>query len=74
MKTKKCAHTIVEIDYDCDLKAFEVYDDEEDNLLGTVYPDTIEDMENCQKLLEAGECPICDGWDDGLGNSCSDWK
>lgn len=39
--------------------------------LGTVYPDTIEDMESCINDLDNGDNPITNGWEDGCGNSCT---
>lgn len=62
----------VEIDHNYDLHAYAVYD-ADDNLLGTIYPDTIEDGHACRAALDAGEDPVSDGWEDGTGNCCSNW-
>lgn len=61
--------TVEEIEHDYSLHAFEVYHNGKH--LGNIYPDTIEDMENCITELDAGHDPISGGWEDGLGNSCS---
>jgi len=60
--------TVVEVDYNYDLHAFDVYNG--DIFLGSVYPATIEDMEECIKALDRGEDPVTDGWEDGCGNAC----
>lgn len=61
--------TVEETTYDYDLHAFEVYNDGE--LLGTVYPGDLEDMERCIAELDNGNDPITDKWEDGLGNTCT---
>lgn len=61
--------TVEEIAYDGDLHAFEV--SHNGKRLGSIYPDTIEDMKSCITELDAGHDPISAGWEDGLGNSCT---
>lgn len=58
-----------ENEYDADLHCLKVYNN--NKYLGTVYPQTIENMESCFKDLEAGIDPISGGWEDGCGNSCT---
>lgn len=58
-----------ESSHDADLHCFEVFNG--DRYLGTVYPNTIEDMNQCIKALDNGEDPISGGWEDGCGNTCS---
>jgi len=55
--------SVTEIDYDYDLHAFRVTHGDTD--LGTVYPASLEEMEETRQAIEAGESPV--GWDDGLG-------
>lgn len=61
---------IVEIDFDHDLHAFEVYRD--DRLIGTVTPGSIDDMFACIDSLDNGEDPVEAGWEDGMGNTLVD--
>lgn len=65
---KKCGLKIVEVDYDYDCHAYECYHD--DMLIGTVYPADVQACDSCRESLNAGECPVCDGWEDGMGNTC----
>ena len=60
---------VYESDYDYDLHCLKVYN--RDEYLGTVYPASIEDMDDCFKELDAGHDPIDYHWEDGLGNSCT---
>lgn len=60
---------VYESEFDYDLHCLKVYNG--DNYLGTVYPDSIEDMKSCFKDLDAGNDPITGGWEDGMGNSCT---
>ena len=59
---------VYEGEYDYDVHCFKVY---KGNYLGTVYPETVEDMNACIERLDAGFDPISDGWEDGLGNACT---
>lgn len=61
---------VYEVPFDYDLHAFNVTT-ADGILIGTVYPDTIEDMQNLIDELDAGGCPIADRWEDGRGNICS---
>lgn len=52
---------------------FEVFSDGREydsRLLGCICPGAPEDFEECLKALDAGEDPITDGWEDGVGNTC----
>lgn len=60
---------VEECDYDHNLHCFKVYNGDE--YLGSVYPETIEDMESCIEAMEDGEDPISGGWEDGMGNVCN---
>lgn len=62
----RCESSIYEVDYDYDLNRFDVYS-QLDEYIGSVYPDSIEDMQECHKALKRGGCPLCDEWEDGLG-------
>lgn len=62
--------TIVQADFDYDLKVFDVYNTNE-AYLGSIVPSTIEEMEEMIGLFNSGVCPIYDCWDDGLGNTVS---
>lgn len=65
MKTWFRDNYIVEmVDYDHDLKAFEVKQGES---IQTIYPASIEDMNSIIEDLNNGEG--VDGWEDGLGNT-----
>lgn len=55
--------------YNYDLHCFAVYS--EDGYLGSIYPDTIEDMKSCIRQLDNGNDPVSDEWEDGLGNICT---
>lgn len=57
-------YTVEMVDFDHDLKAFEVTQGDK---VQTIYPATIEDMEMIIKDLDAGE--DVDGWEDGNGNT-----
>ncbi|PEN08576.1 hypothetical protein [Bacillus pseudomycoides] len=60
-------YKVVEIDFDFDLHAFEVIKDEE--LIATITPNTIEDMQQIIVDLDNGE--DVNGWEDGMGNTIS---
>lgn len=60
---------VSEENFDYSLHCFEVYSGE--RYLGTVYPDTIEDMHELIKELDDGSEPITDSWEDGNGNTCT---
>ena len=61
--------TVYEVGFDYDLHSFLVYHNE--RYLGTVYPDSIPEMNDCIKALDGGENPIADDWEDGCGNACT---
>lgn len=54
---------VIEVDFDGDLKEFEVVQSGE--VIGTITPDSIESMQQIIEDLNAGE--DVDGWDDGMG-------
>lgn len=60
---------VYECKYDNDLHCFEVHTGYD--YLGTIYPNSIGDMEECINKLDAGLDPITDGWEDGHGHPCS---
>lgn len=57
-------YTVEMVEYDADLKAFEIIQGEK---VQTIYPATIEDMQSIIEDLDNGE--DVDGWEDGLGNT-----
>lgn len=59
--------TIVEIAYDHDCHAYEVYVD--DQLISTIYPDCVEASDSIRNDLDNGACPVCERWEDGCGNT-----
>jgi hypothetical protein len=58
---------IIEVDFNYDLHEFEIYKD--GVLIGTITPDTIDDMEAIAEDFNNGISPI--GMEDGLGNTIS---
>ena len=60
---------VYEVEFDFDLHAFKVYNEE--NFLGTVFPDSIENMESMIEELDDGKDLISGHWEDGRGNSCT---
>lgn len=60
-------YTVSEVDFDHDLKQFEVLRDDE--ILATITPADLEAQESIVQDLENGEC--VDGWEDGMGNIVS---
>ena len=67
METKvweRSGYKVEIVEHDYDLKAFEIVQGDK---VQTIYPETIEDMEQIIKDLNNGE--DVDGWEDGLGNT-----
>jgi len=64
---KRCGSKIVEVEYDYDLNFFNVYN--EKRYIGSIYPYNLDEMRECQKALKEGECPICDKWENGHGQT-----
>lgn len=60
---------VYEEEYDYSLHCFKVY--MENKYLGSIYPSSLEDMEDCIRKLDNGEDPVFDRWEDGLGNICN---
>ena len=60
-------YEVVEVEFDGDLHEFEVVKDGE--VIATITPDTIEDMEQIIEDLDNGE--DVNGWEDGMGNVIS---
>ena len=58
-------YTVEMVDYDYDLKAFEVR--QHDVVTDEIVPATIEDMRGIIEALDNGE--EVDGWEDGIGNT-----
>lgn len=63
-KWERKGYTVEMVEYDHDLKAFEVVQGDK---VQTIYPATIEDMKRIIIDLDNGE--DVDGWEDGLGNT-----
>lgn len=65
-----CGVRIYQIPHGCDLVRFDVLG-YESRVLGTIYINTIEQAHQANRELSCGGCPICDGWEDGYGNKCT---
>lgn len=59
---------VYEREFDGDLHEFKVYNG--DDLLGTINPAIIEDMESIILDLNNGHDPVAETWEDGKGNTC----
>ena len=67
MKTwMRNGYKVVERPFDYDLHVFDIKNDNEE-VITTIYPATIEDMQSIIRDLDAGE--DVDGWEDGNGNT-----
>ena len=64
---ERCGAKIVEIEYDYDLNFFHVLKD--NRYIGSISPYNLDELRECQKALKEGECPICDKWEDGHGQT-----
>ena len=74
MKNWTCEHCgakINEIEFDYDLHALEVISSD-GNVLGQIHHGDIDAMVEDHDALDSGGCPICDGWEDGHGNTCTE--
>ena len=60
-------YIVQEVEFDGDLHEFEIVKDDE--VIATITPADIEDMERIIDDLDAGE--DVDGWEDGMGNVIS---
>lgn len=58
-------YKVVEVEYDHDLRAFEIIEDGEAK--HTIYSGSIEEMNSIIEDLNNGEC--VDGWEDGMGKT-----
>ena len=67
-KCPRCGSYTCYREFDYDLYCFDIYD-KVDEYVASVYPDTIEAMLECKEALKEGECPLCDNWEDGLGQT-----
>lgn len=67
---------IVMVDFDGDLKDFEVYSNEDNEYLGLISSNTIENMNEIIEALNKNVDPIEEGWEDGNGNTLTldGWK
>lgn len=65
----KCECEILKEEYDNALNSFVVWYG--NTRLGDIIPNNITDMHTAIELLDNGGCPVCDGWEDGFGNSCT---
>lgn len=52
--------------FDGDLTEFVI---EKNGKTATISPDTIEDRDECARLMDYGENPLESGWEDGFGNT-----
>jgi len=60
---------VIAIDWDRDFRAFEIYR-LDGSYLGAITPD-VQNYQECRARLDAGQCPVCEHWDDGLGHLCT---
>ncbi len=60
-------YSVVEMEFDGELHTFDIIKGEE--VIATITPNTIEDMNQIIKDLDNGE--DVDGWEDGMGNTIS---
>lgn len=67
-KCQRCGAKIIELEYDYDLSYFHVLN-EKGRYIGSIYPYNLDELRECQKALKEGECPICDKWEDGHGQT-----
>ena len=66
MKTwERESYAVVEKEFDYDLHEFEVI--QNDKVIATITPGSLDEMQDIIKDLDAGEC--VDGWEDGKGNT-----
>lgn len=59
----RCGAKIYERTFNHDLNRFDVYI-KQDIYLGSILPDSIDEMEEIDKALKNGGCPLCDNWGD----------
>ncbi|NJP38964.1 hypothetical protein [Alkalicoccus luteus] len=64
---KRTNYEVIEVPYDHDLHEFNVIQD--NDVIATITPATIEDMEQIITDLDNGE--DVHGWEDGMGNTIS---
>ena len=68
MKTwKRNGYRVVERPFDYDLHVFDIIRGDDEEVITTIYPATIEDMRSIIRDLDAGA--DVDGWEDGNGNT-----
>ena len=60
---------VFEVPFDYDLTAFEVYVG--NDLKGTIYPETMDDIVMLAACLNDGQNPLEDNWEDGRGGTLS---
>lgn len=58
---------VKEMPFDYDRHKFAVY--RKNKCLGVIYPDDTIYTKSCHKDLAQGKCPVCESWEDGLGNT-----
>lgn len=69
-KFETAAVNIEEVEFDHDLHIFKVTN-KDGEMLGTIVPPDVEDMNLIIRELANGGCPVADKWEDGMGNSCT---
>ena len=60
-------YRVVEKPFDYDLHVFDIIRSDDEEVITTIYPATIEDMRSIIRDLDAGA--DVDGWEDGNGNT-----
>jgi len=41
------------------------------DVMGSIFRQTVSEIVLAMELLDSGGCPVCGGWSDGTGNTCS---
>lgn len=57
----RCGAKLYERNFDHDLSGFDVYKGQ-DEYVGSIYLYSIDEMEEIDKALRNGGCPLCDNW------------
>jgi hypothetical protein len=57
----RCGAKLYERNFDHDLSGFDIYKGQ-DEYVGSIYLYGIDEMEEIDKALKNGECPLCDSW------------
>lgn len=67
---ENCGITVFQNSDNNDMGYFTVKNSDGD-IMGSIFRDSVSEIVLAMQLLNNGGCPVCDGWDDGIGNTCS---